>query len=900
MLPLDPRRAGHKLDPMDPNAETAGGGGPSGPMPDRVGTYRVLAEIGRGGFGVVYEAEQTQPVRRRVALKVIKPGMDSGAVVARFEGERQALAVMDHPCIAKVFDGGVTRPEHGSRPYFVMELVRGSPITEFCDTNRLTIGERAELFVRVCAAVQHAHSKGVIHRDLKPSNVLVGYDGDGIAQPKIIDFGVAKALNQRLSEHTIFTERGQLIGTPEYMSPEQAEMSDIDIDTRSDVYALGVMLYELLTGSLPFTSETLREAGYAEIQRIIREVDPPRPSTRLVTSVASEADGTRAARARSTDVRSLAGVLRRDLDWVVMKCLEKDRERRYATASALTAELRRFLAGEPVEAGPPGAGYRLSKFVRRNRGPVTAGVVVAAALVVSVAISAWFGVSERGQRAIADRATRAATVERTRAQASLSFLTDVLTSIDPNLAGGMDTALLRSVLGDAARRLEGSPGMDPEVEATLRRTIADAYSSVGAFEDAGRHYDAAHALMRGVWGAEHPETIEARRLGANARMQSGDLARARTDLEAVLGSVDRLPAEYAPLALRARIDLATLLESEGRLEEAEREYRALLEGASRTFGPAAPETLTLRNNLGHLLSLTERPEEGAEQLRLAMVGFRATSGDASTATLRATLNYAGVLMSHGRADLAAEPMIGVLEACERRLPPDHPLLLHALNNVALLRIELGEHEAAERDLACALTGLERTLGLDHPMTLTTRHNLGYLLQIQGRAAEAERHVVGAAAGRIRALGPTDDDTLISVNNAGALLVELGVGVRALEMYRTVAAATLGSFGPSDERTLASQHNLGWLLRKIGRPGDAVAVLRPTLERREARLGPDDPATMYTQYNLAAALIDLGDREEALAVSRSCVERNTRVYGEEHDETAYARELIGRAAALAGG
>ena len=392
----------------EPTRSTEQAGPPDGPRfgfvkGDRIGRYRLIEVLGEGGFGVVWKAEQTEPVRRVVAIKLIKPGMDSKSVVSRFEAERQALAVMDHPNIARVLDGGAT--ENGY-PYFVMELVKGTPITNFCDTQRMGINDRLRLFAEVCHAVQHAHMKGVIHRDLKPSNVLVEYDSaTGKAHPKVIDFGVAKALNQRLSEATIFTERGQMIGTPEYMSPEQAEMSGLDIDTRSDVYSLGVMLYELLTGFRPFD---LKKAALYEIQRIIREVEPSRPSTRL-SSLSSPAigdaeqdsthDGGGGATgksaiehitsARREDTRHLTTLLRRDLDWVVMKALDKDRSRRYDTASDLADELGRFINNEPVLAGPPSASYRLSKFVRRNKGPVAAGLIITTLLVGGIVGTTW-------------------------------------------------------------------------------------------------------------------------------------------------------------------------------------------------------------------------------------------------------------------------------------------------------------------------------------------------------------------------------------------------------------------------------------------------------------------------------------------------------------------------------
>jgi WD40 repeat protein/serine/threonine protein kinase len=340
-----------------------------------VGPFKLLEQIGEGGFGVVFMAEQARPVRRRVALKMLKPGMDSGQVVARFEAERQALALMDHPHIAKVLDAGTTE---AGRPYFVMELVRGVPVTDFCDQSHLPVRQRLELFVSVCQAVQHAHQKGVIHRDLKPSNVLVTlHDGEPVA--KVIDFGIAKALGQQLTDRTLFTNFAQMVGTPLYMSPEQAQMSGLDVDTRADIYALGVLLYELLTGTTPFDREQFRTAGYDEIRRIIREQEPPRPSNRLSTLGMA---ATTISANRRTDPAGLRRLFRGELDWVVMKCLEKDRNRRYDTAAALAADVRRFLSDEPVQACPPSTGYRLRKFAQRNRGSVAAGSALAALLVL--------------------------------------------------------------------------------------------------------------------------------------------------------------------------------------------------------------------------------------------------------------------------------------------------------------------------------------------------------------------------------------------------------------------------------------------------------------------------------------------------------------------------------------
>ena len=344
--------------------------------------YKLLQEIGEGGMGVVYMAEQTEPIHRKVALKIIKAGMDSRQVIARFEAERQALALMDHHNIARVLDAGTT--DQG-RPYFVMELVKGMPITEYCDRNQLTPRERLELFIPVCQAIQHAHQKGIIHRDIKPSNVMVTlYDGRPV--PKVIDFGIAKATEQRLTERTLFTELGQIVGTMEYMSPEQAEVNQLDVDTRSDIYSLGALLYELLTGTTPITKEQLREAGYTEMLRTIREVEPPKPSTRLSQSVETLPS---ISTVRKTEPTKLSRLLRGDLDWIVMKSLEKDRTRRYETANGMAADIERYLREEAIEARPPSASYKLQKFARRNKALLATSLVIAATLLIASVISTW-------------------------------------------------------------------------------------------------------------------------------------------------------------------------------------------------------------------------------------------------------------------------------------------------------------------------------------------------------------------------------------------------------------------------------------------------------------------------------------------------------------------------------
>jgi serine/threonine protein kinase len=455
-----------------------------------IGPYRLLEEIGEGGFGVVFLAEQWTPVRRKVALKIIKPGMDTRQVVARFEAERQALAMMDHPNIAKVHDAGAT--EYG-RPYFVMELVKGVPITEYCDQCNLTTRERLELFIVVCQAVQHAHQKGVIHRDIKPTNVLVAIQ-DGKATPKIIDFGVAKAINQQLTEQTLTTAFAQIVGTPLYMSPEQAELSPLGVDTRSDIYSLGVLLYELLTGTTPFDKDRLNQAPYDELRRIIREEEPPRPSARISTLAADLA--TTVAEQRRTDTRRLRQTVRGELDWIVMKCLEKDRSRRYQTANSLARDIERYLHDEPVEACPPAVAYRLRKYVRRNK----AALAFVTLLLAGLAYLAYSNVVIRRERDAKTTALAQAKTETARAQAVSDLLREMLGSSYPNRIKDSQYTV-RELLDDFSGGLEDPLEGQPEVEAAIRSMIGRSYSQLRVPDRAELHLKRALDLNRQVFGA---------------------------------------------------------------------------------------------------------------------------------------------------------------------------------------------------------------------------------------------------------------------------------------------------------------------------------------------------------------------------------------------------------------
>ncbi len=458
-------------------------GSPSQPKPghspgeqagDRIGHFKLLQQIGEGGCGIVFMAEQEEPVRRRVALKIIKPGMDTRNVIARFEAERQALALMDHPNIAKIFHAGATE---SGRPYFVMELVRGIKITDYCDQHSLTTRERLELFVQVCQAVQHAHQKGVIHRDIKPSNILVTTTSEDAALPVVIDFGIAKATtNQRLTDKTIFTAFEMLIGTPAYMSPEQAALTSVDVDTRTDIYSLGVLLYELLAGATPFDTGELLKAGLDEIRRVIREQEPVRPSTRL--SKMTGPDLTTLAQRRKSEPPTLIRSIRGDLDWIVMKALEKDRARRYETAYGLGRDAQRYLASEPIAARPPSNIYKLRKTILRNK-LLFAGIgVIVLLLVAGLALISASLAQERRSRLEAEAAS-------VKSQQITKFLEKMLQGVGPSAARGRDTAMLREILDQTADEVGQEMSNQPPVEAELRGLMGRLYQQIGNYDRAG-------------------------------------------------------------------------------------------------------------------------------------------------------------------------------------------------------------------------------------------------------------------------------------------------------------------------------------------------------------------------------------------------------------------------------
>lgn len=744
----------------------------------RIGPYKLLQLIGEGGFGSVFMAEQEKPVARKVALKIIKLGMDTRQVVARFEQERQALAMMDHPNIARVLDAGATDT---GRPFFVMELVKGDPIVEYCDKHSLTIEDRLELFAQACNAVQHAHTKGIIHRDIKPSNILVSTQ-DGRPHAKVIDFGIAKATASKLTEKTLFTEHRQLIGTPEYMSPEQAEGS-LDIDTRTDVYSLGVLLYELLTGTTPFTGQELRSAAYAEIQRIIREVEPPKPSTRL-----SNNSGTLASIAakRHTEPKRLGTLVRGELDWIVMKALEKDRQRRYETANGLGMDVKAYLSGEPVLAAPPSSAYRVKKFVRRNRGPVLAGSAVGSALLIGVLAFAWqFKLAsdqrdlamqaekaEAEQRKAAETARTEAVMQQAKAEkqeaearkqeaeakkqaaiaeAVATFQTEMLAAVDPaNLpkdpATGeplKDTVTVVQAIEAAVRKLDADAGGEgalkdqPLVEASVRDTIGRTLQGLGRYADAEPNLRKSLAIRRAALPAGHPSIAASMGKLALLLAEQNNLADAES-LQREALAIDRatLPAGHPNIAAGLN-NLANLLSTQNKFAEAETLSRESLEIARVALPDGHPNIAFGLNNLAMLLHAQNKLAEAEPLQREALAIWRGALPAGHPDIALALNNLAGLLQAQNKLAEAESLQRETLAMRRAALPALHPGIATALDNLAALLYDQNKLAEAEPLYREALEIRRASLPAGHPNIAGTLSNLAVLLMDQNKPAEAE-------------------------------------------------------------------------------------------------------------------------------------------------------------------
>ncbi len=885
---------------------------------DRIGRYVVRRQIGSGGFGIVYEAEQVEPVRRAVALKVIKPGMDSSAVIARFEAERQALALMDHPSVARVYDGGVT--ELG-RPYFAMELVRGEPFTEHCDLHRLALRDRIELFIRVCETVQHAHSKGVIHRDLKPSNILVEYE-DGKSTPKVIDFGVAKALGQRLTEATILTAHGMMIGTPEYMSPEQAEMGVQDIDTRSDIYSLGVILYEVLTGARPLDGELLRKAGLAEIQRMIREVDPPRPSARVESAATGDgASASRMAEARRTEVRSLTGVLRRDLDWVVMRCLEKDRERRYETASALAADLRRFLADEPVLAGPPSVRYRVAKFARRNRVTVLAGVTVAGALVAATGVSIGFAImaAEQRQRAMSllgerDAALRAESDRAEELEAVSSLQAAQIRAISPAAMGADIGELLldaveepdRAALAELLRgvnlttiamgtlqqilidplisSIDEQFPEQPKLRADLLQTVATTARELGLLDAAVDPQERAVALRVGVYGEDSLEALSSLNEHARLLLARSELDRAEQVNHRVLAVSRRVLGDRHPDTLTYLNNRGHILYMQSKPHEAEGVWRETLALRLEVLGEVHDQTLTTINNLGVVLQEQGRLDEAQEFIEQSLQLSRRLHGARHTSTIDAMSNMGRLLYMQGRHEEAEPFWREAMDLRRELLGDDHPSTLSAVNNVGVLLVALGRLEEAREYYRQSLEGRKRVLGLEHSRTIASAINLGNLDVRLEHYEDAERSLRDAYELSERVMGRNHESTIAALLSLSTVFLQTNRLEEAAALAEDLSKRSTEGLGVGHPTTISCLLQVGEVHGAAGAWDAAERAYQRALDTARTHLDADHPSTLLATYRVANSILMQGNPARAEPVALECERRCQAALGAGHEQT----------------
>jgi serine/threonine protein kinase/tetratricopeptide (TPR) repeat protein len=790
--------------------------------------YKLLEELGSGGMGVVYKAEQLKPVKRSVALKIIKLGMDTRQVIARFETERQALAVMDHPNIAKVFDGGATET---GRPYFVMELVRGIPITKYCDKHKLAIKERLELFIQVCQAVQHAHQKGVIHRDLKPSNILVVVQEDKPV-PKIIDFGIAKATEHSLTERTLFTEQGQLIGTPEYMSPEQAEMSGLDVDTRTDIYSLGVILYELLIGMLPFDPRSLREAGFGEIQRIIRETEPPKASTRLSSLGDTQ---TSIANLRKTDPSSLKRELKGDLDWITVKAMAKDRTQRYASSSEFGADIEKFLRNEPVTAGRPSASYRMKKYIRRHKTGVVAATLVGIAMLIGIAGTS-LGLLK------AKQAERVAREEAETAKQITDFLVELFEVTDPSESRG-NTVTAREILDKGADKINRDLEGQPLVRARMMNIMGKVYHSLGLYDVATPLLKEGLALREQVLGPESKEVAASLESVGILLQRTGQYEEARPILERALAIREKICMPVDPAVASALNNLANLMADVGENERAKQLYERSIAVWEEASGPDHIDVTAPMNNLALLLQ---------------------TMGDFEEAQ-------------------------ALYERCltikERELEPDHPELATTLHNLGMLANQLGDTEEARSYYERALVIDEKALGPDHPDFADTLRSLAIVYANEGNLEEALPLFERVLAIDEKAFGPENDRVGSDVSNLGHLNLHMGNYETARKFLERGKAIKERVLGPDHYLIANDLDALAMLNRKTDSPDAARQLFERALTIREQALGPEHPMVATSLGNLASFLVDLGDLEGARQLYERALTVYEKVFGPDHPSVA---------------
>jgi len=784
--------------------------------------FQLVRRLGEGGMGQVWLAEQMSPVRRQVALKLIKAGMYDEAVVQRFQSERQSLAIMDHSAIAKVFDAGAT-PQ--GQPYFVMEFVSGLPITDYCDQKKLKIADRLEIFISVCEGVQHAHQKAIIHRDLKPANILV-QDVDGKPAPRIIDFGLAKATTPRGAGETVFTQLGHFMGTPGYVSPEQADPTVQDVDTRTDVYSLGVVLYVLLTGLQPFETKQWQKHPLDELLRRLREEEPPLPSTKVGADRDTSAE---TAEARGTEPKQLVSTLRGDLDWITMKALEKDRARRYGAPSELAADIRRYLNHEPVAARPASAGYKVRKYVRRHR---VAVVVFVGLMLLLSAFSVLQAVQLRRITRERDRAAHErdrATHERDRATRIMDFMTGMFKVSDPSEARG-NKVTAREILDKASKDMETGLAKDPEVQAQMTQVMASTYTNLGL-------YPRAHELAK--------RALDAR------------LSR--------LGPDD-------PKTLESMAQLGWILNREGQYVEAEKMERQALDGERRVLGPEDPITI---ETTAHLAFIVQGPGDFGQGEKLARevieVGTRRL-GPGSAPVLLSMGTLGAALWNQGRYAEAEQEFRQLVDFEHRFAGPDHPDTLKAMGNLALSILSQGHLAESEQMYREVLAAQQRVLGPDHPFTALTMYNLASVLSNEGRLADAERLGRETMGIQSRVLGPENPYTLMSKANLAEVLFDEGHVQEAEQLQRQTLETMVRTLGPEHPSTLRAYSNLATMLNKEGRYAEAEKNAREAFDADLPTLGPQHPFTLGALQQLGAAMAHTHRYAEASKLFRDLIEK----------------------------
>jgi eukaryotic-like serine/threonine-protein kinase len=870
---------------MDPAPLTLGPGTVMGP-------YKLLEKIGEGGMAVVYMAEQEEPFRRRVALKVVKLGMDTKQVIARFEAERQALAMMDHPNIAKVFDAGTMDT---GRPYFVMELVRGISITDYCDKNTLNTRERLDLFVQVCHAVQHAHQKGIIHRDLKPSNIMITLH-EGKPLPVVIDFGIAKATSQRLTEKTLFTKYAQMIGTPVYMSPEQAEMSRLDVDTRTDIYSLGVLLYELLTGTLPFDTGRLLEAGYLEIQRIIREEEADKPSTRLST-IGDDLE--EIARHRKTSPESLTKLVRGDLDWIVMKLLEKDPTRRYSTAVELVTDIERHFNSEPVQAGAPTTAYILRKFIRRHRVGVSAGLLVVLSLVLGLAVSTVMYVQAeearwdtQAQREIAEEALvqEAAARRDAERQAKITrsvndFLNEgLLSSANPARARGRNVTV-REILDIASKTIEKKFEDEPVVKASIRSTLGQSYVQLGEYTSAEPHLEYARDTFQSQLGNEHIDTLASRRHLGILYSKTGRHTEAESIILDILQRSRRILGEKNPMTLTFMASLAKVHMSQNRYEQGQFLLEETLEMLLETLGETHPKSVSVMGSLASAYIEQGLYAEAEGMYAEVFEIRRRFLGETHPDALSTMGNIAILYLRQGRHKEAESLLIRTSEIKRRVLGEEHPLTLHSQQNLGVLYLKQERHKEAQQLFETVLQVTRRVLGEEHPQTLKCMYSLGASHTNQKQYQEARPLLETAMEAMQRVLGNDHPDTLTCRDTLGLLFYKQSHYEDAQTMWERVLIARQNELEQGHPKILKSMNRLAMVYKAQERYLEAERLLETVLKTRQRQLGDDHADTLDAMHTLGLLYAKETRYEDAERLLEETVRLRRRVLGETHTKTA---------------